>query len=114
MDSEFEDPTIRPVFDLSEVQNGIGTAGKMMSDMDGYDIDGSFNMARQASNGVNSNTANVTSLDELTRSIQKLAQNPTNQMENTFNITSDNPKEVAEEVSRILDKQYQRKATTWE
>ena len=114
MDSEFEDPTIRPVFDLSEIQNGIGAAGKMMGDMDGYDIDGSFNMARQASNGVNSNTSKVTSLDELTKSIRQLAQNPANQTENTFNITSDNPREVAEEVSKILDKQYQRKATAWE
>lgn len=114
MDSEFEDPTIRPVFDLSEIQNGVGSVGKMMSDMDGYNIDGSFNMARQASNGMTSGASDVTSLDELTKSIRQLAQNPASQMENTFNITSDNPKEVAEEVSKILDKQYQRKATAWE
>lgn len=113
MDGEFEDPTIRPVFDLSEIQNGVGSVGKMMSDMDGYNVDGSFNMARQASDGMNSGSSNGMSLDELTKSIKELAQNPATQMENTFNITSDNPKEVAEEVSRILDKQYQRKATTW-
>lgn len=114
MDSEFEDPTIRPVFDLSEIQNGVGSVGKMMNNMDGYSIDGSFNMARQASNGMNSGASDATSLDELTKSIRQLAQNPGNQTENTFNITGDNPKEIAEEVFRILDKQYQRKATAWE
>ena len=76
MDSEFEDPTIRPAFDLSEIQNGVGSVGKMMNNMDGYSIDGSFNMARQASNGMNSGASDATSLDELTKSIRQLAQNP--------------------------------------
>lgn len=112
--SEFEDPTIRPILDLSEIQNGVGSVGKLMGSMDRYSVDTSLNLARQASDRMNSGLSSVTSLDELTKSIKQMVQNPANQMENVFNITSDNPKAVAEEVSRILDKQYQRKAMEWE
>lgn len=115
VDKDFEDPTIKPILDLSEIQNGVGSIDKMMGAIDGYNVNGSYNMAQQASRGINSDLSSESnSLDDLTKSIRNLAQNPAQQTTNTFNITGDNPKEIAEEVSRILDNQYQRKAKAWE
>lgn len=113
---DFSEPTIRPVMDLSEIQNGTGQLSRMMSDLDEYGVSGSVNMAQSASKSMGSRNSKDSGSDVagLAKSIDKLAQNQSATFENTFNITGDNPKEIAEEISRILEKQYQRKATTWE
>lgn len=111
----FSDPTIRPVIDLSEIQNGAGQIGKMMSDIDGYSLSGSYDYAQNASQSASSKPSveeNAT-LDGLAKTVQKLAQNPANQTNNTFYISGDNPKEIAEEVSRILANQVERRNASW-
>ena len=36
-----------------------------------------------------------------------------NSFENTFNITGSNPKEIAEEVSNIIQRQVERRDASW-
>lgn len=48
-------PTIRPVMDLSDVQNGSRQLYSMMDKYNGYTIDGSVIIAQNASNGINRN-----------------------------------------------------------
>lgn len=112
---EFCEPTIRPVLDLSEIQNGTGQINKMMSEMDNYGINGSFNMAQNVAKGMQSKSLNAESynMSELAKSIEKMSQNQPNNIENTFNITGSNPKEIAEEVSKIIDKQVRRRDEAW-
>ena len=99
-------PTIRPVLDLTEVQNGL-------SGMDG--------MFGSKSIGVRSNTiaTNISSRMNRAAEIQNgvgstdTYDNSQLKIENTFNIAGNNPKEIATEVSQILQRQYQRKDAVW-
>lgn len=112
---DFSDPTIRPVIDLSEIQNGAGQIGRMMSEIDDYGISGSYDLAQNASKSMGSKSVDEDSstLNGLIKTVQKLAQNPPSTTQNTFNITGDNPKEIAEEVSRILANQVERRNASW-
>lgn len=57
LDSNIDyEPTIRPIMDLSNIQNGANTIGGLMS---GFAINGSYNLARNASN-YNSSSAQST------------------------------------------------------
>ena len=97
-------PTIRPVLDLSNIQNGSNTLNSMMSR--GYSTNLAF-----ATSGDIRGTQLRKSVGETTSTlsdIQKITNN-----HNTFNITSNNPKEVANEVSRILQQQVERKEAAW-
>lgn len=55
-----------------------------------------------------------TAMDGIAQSIKKMAENPSQTFTNTFNITGNNPEEIAEEVSEILQKQVVRKGAVWE
>lgn len=113
---EFGDPTIRPVMDLSQIQNGTAMLSKMMSDADDYKMSASVNLANQAAKGMSRSQVDddSTSLDSLAKSIQKMADNPSQNVSNVFNITGDDPQEIAERVSDIIQKQIVRKGATWE
>ncbi|MCD8372953.1 MAG: hypothetical protein LUD27_06615, partial [Clostridia bacterium] len=112
---EFSEPTIRPVMDLSEIQNGAGQISQLMDNLNGYNVNGSVDIAQRTSNSMSSGTDSSESslLSGLAKSMQKIAQNQPSTFENTFNITGDNPKEIAEEVSRIIEKQVQRRNASW-
>lgn len=104
-------PTIRPVLDLSNVQNGSKQLYNMMNKHDGYTMDSSINMANNASNGMlyNKNLANNTS----STNSNVTGPTPVSSQNNTFHITGSNPKEIADEVSRILQKQVERRDAVW-
>ena len=111
-------PTIKPVMDLSNIQNGTNQLYRMMNGVNGYAVSGSVNIATQTANQMNrraSNNDNSTNsaIDGLNKIIKELNLNPSKTFENTFNISGNNPKEIAEEVSRIIQKQVERRDASY-
>lgn len=113
---DFAEPTIRPVMDLSEIQNGANTLSRMMDDANGYNMSASVDLAGRTAKSMNSSydSDDSTAMDGIAQSIKKMAENPSQTFTNTFNITGNNPEEIAEEVSEILQKQVVRKGAVWE
>jgi len=100
-------PVIRPVLDLTNIQNG---SNKLSSLMSGYNLDGTINTTNTISKGIQSHNM------ELTKSSiapPTVVSNTGGAVNNTFNITGSNPKEIANEVSRIIQKQIERRDTAW-
>lgn len=111
-------PVISPVMDLSGVKQGVSQVSSMF---DGLDLSASYNMTLAASSGFdNSSVRNNASgesesmISKLKSKIDKMSESPTKVFNNTFNIKGDNPKEIAEEVSRIIRQQIERKDKVWD
>ena len=98
--------TIRPVLDLSEIQNGMGLMNGMLSTADGYTITGSTRLAASAAYGMGLKSF-VTSSDPNSNTIENGTTN------NTFYITNNDPNTVAEKVSKILGNQTKRQKAVW-
>ena len=112
IDSE---PTIRPVMDLSNIQNGANQLFSMMKDVDGYSLSGSLDIANRTGSRINEVRSNINDdssvLDKISDAVGNF--NGGNSFENTFNITGSNPKEIAEEVSNIIQRQVERRDASW-
>lgn len=99
-------PTIRPVYDMSELEaqanqiNGLLDAGSI-----GVSADMASSVSRHMGIALNNQNGGTT-----TNSYDQ-SMHASNY--NTFNITSNNPKEVANEVSKILQNQVSRRETIW-
>ena len=113
LDDEFEDPTIKPVLDLTDVTNGMNTLDNMLS------ADRSMSLANYASgefnermNSQSAQSATSSILGELKNLLNGKIQNGVTN-NNVFNITGDDPKEIAEEVSRILQNDVERREAVW-
>ena len=112
-------PTIKPVMDLSNIQNGANQLYRMMDGVNGYAVSGSVNMANQTANRMNRRTSNNTddptssAINGLNKIIKDMASNPSEVFKNVFNISGTNPKEIAEEVSQIIQKQAERRVASW-
>lgn len=106
-------PVITPVLDLSEIQNGAGLMSSMLQD-DQYQMMGSMRFASAASSSM-SGKVDLTqqAIDRLQLAINKLSgqQGVTNN--NTFNIESNDPEEVALAVSDILQHNVERTNAQW-
>ena len=102
MDAE---PTIRPVLDMSDVKSGI-------ADINGMFGDTSIGVrTNDIASSISSQFGNRTDIQNATNNSYDYSQQ--NKIENVFNITGDNPKEIANEVSIILQKQLNRKGAAW-
>lgn len=112
-------PTIRPVFDLSEIQNGIDKTDSLLNGLNGNRISTSFELANQAQNHMEyagtqaDNNQMKVAVEQLNKAVDNLGKNSGNTIENTFNIRGSNPEEIAEEVSNILQRQIERRDATW-
>lgn len=104
-------PTIRPVLDLSDIQNGGKQLYSMMNQYDGYTMGGSLAIANSASRSM---PYNKSIINDSTNKPSTVIPNQTMTQQNTFNITGNNPKDIANEVSRILQKQVERRDVIWE
>ena len=98
-------PTIRPVIDMSSAKTSISHMKGMLS-----------------SNAINTNAALASDVARSSSSRKGLSQNESttnnydssqHTIENHFNITGDNPREIANEVSRIIQNQINRRSATW-
>lgn len=101
------DPTIRPVLDLTNIQNGIGAMNGMLSG--DYSVDASANYARQVADSEYASSASASSAGVATSTTNNTDQS----ISNVFNISGDDPREIAEEVSRIIQQQIGRRNTVW-
>lgn len=95
--------TIRPVFDMSEIQNGLGQIYKAP-----FQMTGSNDIANRTASEMQSFTtlkqSNITT---------KGTETPGNVITNTFNISGTNAKEIADEVSLRLQQQINRRNAKW-
>ena len=96
--------TIRPIMDLSEIQNGVKSMDGMLSS-NGYVISGTTRLAASAAYGIRSNATTSTE-----PSMVQTDVGPTN---NNFYITNSDPNAVAEKVSKILGNQTRRQKAVW-
>lgn len=108
-------PTIRPIMDLTDIQNGANEIGNMMN---GYSIAGSLQLANATANAMNrsssyTNDSTLNAISKLQDTLSSMLGKPSIEQNNNFNIQGDNPKEIAEEVSYILQKQVERRNATW-
>ena len=111
LESDFDNEIVlRPVLDLSEIQNGKNRLYSMIRDMDSYNISGSNTIANRTRDEINSKP-------KATRDSQSAIENdknaPVEVMNNTFNITGSDPKAIADEVSRVLQIQIDRRKAKW-
>ncbi len=111
-------PTIRPVFDLSDIKSGTDKLYGLMNGFDGYLFSGSVELADKTRQSVrtSSSTENdsiVSSIHKLNNQIEKLASNPPKTLNNTFNISGNDPKEIANQVSKIIQTDVERRNTSW-
>lgn len=109
-----DDLVIKPVMDLSEIQNGVLRMQGMMRNVDNYSITGSNEVAEKTYKSMHSNDI---SIEKIGRSNDKTTQNSNvggqGIINNTFNITGSNPKAIAEEVSRIIQNDVDRRNAKW-
>ena len=101
-------PTITPVLDLTEVQNGVAAMSGLMSTLSGHSIEGTVNVAAKTANGMN-RTAFASSGEKAVASTSQ--NNVTNT--NNFYITGTNAKNIADEVDRVLQKKIERRKIVW-
>lgn len=97
---------IRPVMDLSGIQNGIRNLDSMVGGANGYTISGSTRLASSAAYSMG------TRLPTAAEQAPAVAGAGVNNY-NTFNITNDDPQAVAQKVSRILDQGAKREQAVW-
>lgn len=106
------DPVIRPIMDLTEIQNGRNAIDGILNG--DYSLGGSLGIASAASSSM-SGKVDLTqqAIDRLQLAINRLSgqQGVTNN--NTFNIESNDPEEVALAVSDILQHNVERTNAQW-
>ncbi len=116
IDSDMDaQPTIRPVMDLTDIQNGACRIGEMM---DGYAVSGSVHLAGVTARGmsgygVQEDNSAWDAIRKLQDTLTNLLDEPRIEQNNQFSITGNNPREIADEVSHILQQQVERRNATW-
>ena len=121
LDSDMDmTPTIRPVIDMSDVENGLNSTFSKQQHLNMVNgVTGSVTLANQTANSmnrrpnVNHEDSRDSAIDNLNKSVKELTSNQSKTFENTFNISGNNPKEIAEEVSRIIQRQVERRDASW-
>ena len=112
-----DDLVIRPVMDLTEIQNGTRVMHGMLSGFDGYSIKATSTSAmadktyKSMRESEISRAAGRNSDTNLVNPIVNPQENTV--INNTFNISGANPKEIANEVSRELGRQIERRNAKW-
>ncbi|MFU8785835.1 MAG: tape measure protein [Candidatus Izemoplasmataceae bacterium] len=111
LESEFDNEiVIRPVLDLSEIQNGKNKLYDMMSEANLYALSGSNSMANRTRDDINKRSSGS---NDVINGRNNAGNTSTEVINNTFNIRGSNPKEIAEEVSRVLQSQVDRRKAKW-
>ncbi len=112
------EPTIRPVLDLSDIQNGADNIYGILDGIDGYTVAGSIDAADRIAYSMNMRKTNLGSSDSETLKkindrLDRIEKTPSMVFNNTFKGIEGNPKEIAYHVSRIMQKEIERKESTW-
>ncbi len=112
-------PVIAPVLDLTNIQNGVDQLYCTMGQLKGFSMIGSLDIANQTAGSMDQtrlaiSQQNDAEIASLRKTVENLVNHPSRTIENTFHITGNNPKEIAEEVSRIIQRQVERREAAWE
>lgn len=106
-------PTIRPILDLSDVQNGANQIYGMMNH-NGYLLSGSLRIADDTMQNLNRNRPNddrmTLAVDELKKAIDTIANAPSQAFENVFNITGSNAEEISDIVVSKIQRMIERRS----
>lgn len=110
-------PVITPVIDLTNVKSGSRKLNGMLTNMTNKSIglSSSVSLANSVSSGMRSSmeVQDSSVVDSIKNLINTLKDNDSATMNNTFNINGTNAKEIASEVSKILQTQVERRAASW-
>lgn len=100
-DNMSANPVITPVMDLSNIQNGANSINSLMGSS--YSVDANLS----------SITSSRSRLADISNGISGNVTNNESTIHNTFNISGSNPREIANEVSKIIQKQVERRSVVW-
>ena len=101
-------PTIRPVLDLTEIQNGSAAMADLMSTLSGRPVEGTVSIAAKTASSMNRPTFASEQQTEIPNG-QRTSENTTN----NFYITGTDPRAIADEVDRKLQRRVERKKAAW-
>ena len=101
-------PTIRPVLDLTEIQNGSAAIADLMSTLSGRPVEGTVSIAAKTASSMN-RPAFASEQQTETPNGQRTSENTTN----NFYITGTDPRAIADEVDRKLQRRVERKKAAW-
>jgi len=106
-------PTITPVLDLTDLANGTTTANGLLSGISGQMFANSLNVG-SIHTGETEASYQSKQLDRVLGILSQLAdEDSINPVNNTFNIYGDDPRAIADEVSRIIQRQVERREASW-
>lgn len=106
-------PTITPVIDLSEIQNGTNNLNNMFDGVNGV-ISLNNDLPNSMRSIQNDNAALWGAVNDLRDTIKQMDNNSGNTIfNNDFKIENPDPKAVATEVSNILQRQVDRRSREW-
>ena len=106
-------PTITPVLDLTDLANGTTTANGLLSGISGQMFANSLNVG-SIQTGETEASYQSKQLDRVLGILSQLAdEDSINPVNNTFNIYGDDPRAIADEVSRIIQRQVERREASW-
>ena len=101
-------PVIRPVLDLTEIQNGSAAMADLMSTLSGRPVEGTVSIAAKTASSMN-RPAFASEQQTETPNGQRTSENTTN----NFYITGTDPRAIADEVDRKLQRRVERKKAAW-
>ena len=101
-------PTIRPVLDLTEIQNGSAAMADLMGTLSGRPVEGTVNIAAKTANSM-SRPAFASEQPTETTNGKQTSENTTN----NFYITGTDPRAIADEVDRKLQRRVERRKAAW-
>lgn len=101
-------PTIRPVLDLTEIQNGSAAMADLMSTLSGRPVEGTVSIAAKTASSMN-RPAFAPEQQTETPNGKQTSENTIN----NFYITGTDPRAIADEVDRKLQRRVERKKAAW-
>lgn len=101
-------PTIRPVLDLTEIQNGSAAIADLMSTLSGRPVEGTVSIAAKTASSMN-RPAFAPEQHTETPNGKQTSENTTN----NFYITGTDSRAIADEVDRKLQRRVERKKAAW-
>lgn len=101
-------PTIRPVLDLTEIQNGSAAIADLMSTLSGRPVEGTVSIAAKTASSMN-RPAFAPEQHTETPNGKQISENTTN----NFYITGTDPRAIADEVDRKLQRRVERRKAAW-
>ena len=109
LDLDDDSLVIRPVMDLSNIQNGASEIDDIMRSFNGYSINGMGNFASGVASSMSKGNDNV---NRTAGTVNNTTNNDSQYI--TINVNGTNAQEIADEVSKELQKRVNRREKRWQ